>query len=331
MHRIDKDQHANHATIVLRDQELDPNEPTTFNLIENIAESYFKRSSRQYSKFATGENDPVFKTLLDTFLDDDDNFVQFSRSSTELLKEKMCDKPASTGGYVVVADFELENRFVMVILMNKKGSVTVDDNNLDVGAVRTLDIDQFAMAGLINLSVYLHPEDDRRYMSFMRGERDVSDYFTRFIGSAQEGLESATVTTGRLVDTIQSYMHNNEYEQERMDNISSAVLQYGESQKRERQPISLSAVANLVNHENPDEFFQFAQNNEISAYIESIDMRSLKRLQDFQYRGRGYTIKFKKNLIADEMVTLHGHQLTITVDDQFIQTWIAEGMGEVNE
>lgn len=328
MHHIDKAQHTNHAEMNLRTAELNPEAPKSIHFVEKIADSYFKRSARQYSKFATGENDPAFKVLLDAYLGHND-FVPFSRQSTELLKDIMCDKPASTGGYVVMADFEIDHRFVMVVLVKEKGSVTVNSDALDIDEVNTLDIDQFAMAGFINLSIYQDAGNDRRYMSFMRGERDVSDYFTRFLGSAQDGIESAAAMTSRLVKVIQDYMHEQGYEQNQIDHVTHEIYQYGENQKRDRQPISLSAVANIVNHESPNEFFQYAQDRDVNAYLENIDMKSLGKLKDFQYKGIGYSVRFKKNLLSNDTITFDGERLSILVDQRFRDMWAAEGMGDL--
>lgn len=329
LHKIEKIQHATQAKISKRDSELPIEDPIIVSFVQSVVESYFKRSSRQYSKFESAdENEPAFKTYLDMYLSSSD-FMHFSKKSADLLKEKMCDQPASTGGYFVIADIEIDHRFIMVILLNKKGSSTIDDDSLSIGHTTVLDIDQFAMAGFLNISLYQDQQDDRRYMSFMRGERDVSRYFARFLGSAQETLESASTVTNRFVHTVQNYMNERGYEQERIDHISLEILRYGDAQKKDRQPINLHTIANIINSEDPESFFHYAQDNEISAFIESIDMRTLKKLQDFRYKGKGYSVTFNKNLISNEMVQFDGHILTIKVDDKFKEAWQEEGLGNL--
>lgn len=331
MHRIDKEQHKTDASISYREDVLNQSEPIILNFVNSIVHSYYKKTSRQYSKFST-EGTPPFKIHLDRLLSNitTEEFIDFSIEATVLLKDHMCAQAASSGGYLVIADYELDNRFMMVVLMKQKTGFEVRDG-LDIGTIKELDIDQFAMAGFINLSIYQQNNNERQYLSFMRGERDVSGYFTSFLGSAKESTESTAQITAKLVHAIQEYMTENDYEQDKSEEAVRRVVQYCENQKKEHLSIELNAIANLIDYENPNSFFLYAQEREINAVIEGIHSPSLKKLQDFQYKTKSFAIRFHKNLINTETVRLDGNRLIIAVDDQFIQTWVAEGMGETNE
>lgn len=87
MHRIDKEQHKTDAVLHYRNSVLDPSEPIILNFVNSIVHSYYKKTSRQYSKFSS-EGTPPFKIHLDKLLNDitTDQFIQFSMEAAALLK-----------------------------------------------------------------------------------------------------------------------------------------------------------------------------------------------------------------------------------------------------
>ena len=210
MHKIDKTQHQTDATPVYKDRPFNNNE-TLEKFTDSISDTFTRKTSKEYANFHSGQNTSQFQTILDTYLNNptEDTFSTFSRQATELLKDKMNTKPASTGGFVVVIDYTLSSRFILIALVNKKDGYTEDD--LDIIANEQLNIDQLSMAGFVNVDNHQNTNNSYRPLAFMRGTREVSDYFSSFLGAA-ENRETSAHMTGVFIQALKDYMLHCDYD-----------------------------------------------------------------------------------------------------------------------
>jgi len=322
MHKIDKTQHSTDAISTYRN-EIYTNNEVLETLTISLAETYSKKTSKEYSNFRVGENTPPFKTILDNYLADtnDDTFLAFSRRATEQLSQKMNLKPASTGGFLVIVDYTNIHRFILIALVNKKEGYTED--NLDIFRIEQLNTDQLGMAGFINITNYLNDNIEYRPLSFMRGTREVSDYFSSFLG-ADSNIETSSHMTGVFINALKDFFAFQEYDLARKEQLSQAIYAFCDEKRQNYEPVNIAAVSALINPDNPNEFFEFTQDQErnynLNTIIESINKQKLNNLKSFSIKGDGFRISFDRELYNNTIQLNENDELVVSgLPDDFIQ------------
>lgn len=314
MHRIDKTQHQTNAIPTYKDN-LFHNSPTLSTFTESLSETYSKKTSKEYANFRTGENLPEFQRILNEYLteDNDQTFNIFSRRATELLSNRMNSKPASTGGFVVVVDFTNTFRFILIALVNKKEGYTED--NLNIVQIEQLNIDQLGMAGFVNINNYLNVQTDYRPLSFMRGTREVSDYFSTFLG-ADTNIETSSHMTGVLINVLKDFYREKSFDQQTIERKSQDIYSFCDEKRQNAEPVNITAISNLLDPDNPDEFFEFSQeeqrNYNLNTVIESIHKQKLNNLKSFNIKGDGFKLSFERELYNDTIQLNDANELIIS-------------------
>jgi len=321
MHKIDKTQHQTNATPVYKDSPFSNNE-TLENFTDSLSDTFTRKTSKEYANFHSGENISQFQSILDTYLQNstEDTFNTFSRQATELLAEKMNTKPASTGGFVVIIDYTLSSRFLLIALVNKKDGYTEDD--LNIIATEQLNIEQLSMAGFVNIDNHQNPNSSFRPLAFMRGTREVSDYFSSFLGAA-ENRETSAHMTGVFIRAFRDFVHDRGYDYTEAETITQRVFSFCDEKRQNKEPLDIASVSNLIDPDNPNDFFEFTQEQErgyaLNTVIETVDKRKIDTLRTFSYKGQGIKLTFDKQLYNNTIRLDDNNNLVISdLDEEFL-------------
>lgn len=305
MHKIDKTGAI--GTAQLRDAVLNVDIVDIKKFAQAVSFSYHRRSSKEFARFKTS---PIstYENLIKAYAQDgetDEKFVQFSKDGANHLKDEMNKKPTSTGGYLLFADYSVNDRFIMAVLLNNKAGFTVDEDSLIINMIKELNIDQIAMAGFVNMNIYKSSDDERRYLSFMKGVKNISDYFVSFVG-ADEDKASSKDMTRTFIGALKDYLKSKEYELDKVNNLEQTVYRYCEDKRTNKEPVTMEAISALLNPEDTEEFFQFTQGEsyQLSTTIESIDKSQIDRLKLYKYSGDGMSISFKRSLYDNGKISL---------------------------
>ncbi len=229
----------------------------------------------------------------------------------------MNDKPASTGGFIVIADYTTSHRFILVALVNSKEGYT--ESELDIIKISQLNIEQLGMAGFVNINNYQNEDTAYRPLSFMRGNKDVAGYFASFLG-AETNVESSSHMTGIFIKALKEYFIEKEYNLNTKEQLNQAVFSFCEEKRKNKEPVNIAAISSILNPDNTDEFFEFTQNPNknynLNTIIELIDKRQLDKLTSFSYKGDGFKISFDKELYNERKIVLDGNNNLIMKDLQ---------------
>jgi len=327
MHKIDKT--GTVGTTNLRNTLLDVASLDIENFAKAISFSYHKRSSKEFAKFKESPV-PTYEILIKTYIDGtetDEKFLDFSKDAANHLKDEMNKKPTSTGGYLIFADYTINDRFIMAVLLNNKAGYTVDEDNLAINMIKELNTDQIAMAGFINMSIYQNDSDERRYLSFMKGVKNISEYFVAFVG-ADDNKETSRDMTRTFIGALKDYFKEKNYEVDEKTRLEQQVYNYCEDKRSNKEPVTIQAISALLNPEETDEFFQFTQGEayQLSTTIESIDKSQIDRLKLYKYSGDGISISFKRSLYDDNRISLieGDSKLVITMPESMKESIIDE-------
>lgn len=315
MHKIDKT--GTIGTTQLRDSLLDIDSVDIKKFAQAVSFSYHRRSSKEFARFKTSPV-PTYENLIKSYTQDsetDEKFVRFSQDAANHLKDEMNKKPTSTGGYLLFADYSVNDRFIMAVLLNNKAGFTVNEDSLVVNMIKELNTDQIAMAGFVNMSIYESANDERRYLSFMKGVKNISDYFVSFIG-ADEDKESSKDMTRTFIGALKDYLKSKEYETDKLTSLEQAVYNYCEDKRTNKEPVTIHAISALLNPEDTEEFFQYTQGEsyQLSTTIESIDKSQIDRLKLYKYSGDGMTISFKRSLYENGKISLIENDTKLVIE-----------------
>ncbi|MFL9838788.1 nucleoid-associated protein [Flavobacterium sp. ST-75] len=249
-----------------------------------------------------------FQKKCKIYLDDND-FLVFSREAMEILKKEI-DSPTTTGGYVVFVHYEEKSSdYLITAMLDKSTQFTVDDENLDIEKLMTLDVEKLARAN--RLSIKRWENKYPLYLSFIKGTRDVSKYFLKFIGSTD--LTSSKENLSVLHKSINKFYIEQKYSLEEKDRAKEAVSDYIKACYNDKKDVELESISSLLKNENPTEFLDFLQKNE----IEVSGKISIHKKSDFdsftrnKLREKGYTLTFEKALIRDGKITKQDNDIII--------------------
>lgn len=315
MHKIEKTGAI--GTANLRDTLLDVGTLDIKNFAKAVSFSYHKRSSKEFGKFKSSPI-PTYETLIKTYTNEgetNEKFLSFSKDAANHLKDEMNKKPTSTGGYLIFADYTMHDRFIMAVLLNNKSGYQVEEDSLAIKMIKELNTDQIAMAGFINMTIYQNEGDERRYLSFMKGLKNVSEYFVAFIGADEDKATSRDMTR-TFVGALRDYLKSKEYDADEVSRLEQTVYNYCEDKRTNKEPVTIEAISALINPEDTEEFFQFTQSKDyqLSTTIESIDKSQLDRLKMYKYSGDGMTLSFKRSLYDNGKISLIENDTKLVIE-----------------
>ncbi len=327
MHKIDKTERT--GTVQFRNTLLNVDSLDIKNFAQAVSTSYHKRSSKEFAKFKTSPQ-PIYETLLNNYIEEeetDQKFLTFSQDATNHLKDEMNKKPTSTGGYLIFADYTIHDRFIMAVLLNNKDGYTVDEDNLAINMINELNTDQIAMAGFINMSIYQSNADNRRYLSFMKGVKNISEYFVSFIGSDDDKATSRDMTK-TFVSALRNYFGEKDYHADDISRLEGLIYNHCEDKRANREPVSLVTISALINPEDTNDFFEFTQTGDyqLNTIIESIDKSQINRLKVYKYSGEGLSLTFKRSLFENGQIRLtrNNTKLEITMPEEMKESILSE-------
>ncbi len=327
MHKIDKTGRT--GTVQLREALLNVDSLDIKKFAQAVSASYHKRSSKEFAKFKTSPQ-PIYETLINDYTRDeetDQKFLTFSQDAANHLKDEMNKKPTSTGGYLIFADYTIRDRYIMAVLLNNKDGYTVNEDDLAINMINELNTDQIAMAGFINMTIYGNTGDDRRYLSFMKGVKNISEYFVSFLGSDEDKATSRDMTR-TFVSALRDYFSENEYDANNVSRLEGLIYNHCEEKRTNREPVSLATISALINPENTNDFFEFTQTGDyqLNTIIESIDKSQINRLQVYKYSGKGLSVSFKRSLFENGKIRLiqNNTKLEITMPDEMKTSIMSE-------
>lgn len=292
-----------------------PINATVDEFVTKLIKNYSSKNPTQ----GTFQDDPdnyPFQKKVATYLTDED-FLTFTQESMKIL-ERAIDIPTTTGGYVVFVHYTEKNvDFLITAMLDKAAQFTVDDENLDIEKLMTLDVEKLARANRLNIKRW--EDKDILYLSFIKGTRAVSNYFIKFIGSTD--ITSSKENFDKLKDATNRYFIENNIKALEKDKIKDRISSYLVDCFDNKKDVELDSISSLINSQEPKSFLDFVNVKE----LEVSGKISVHRKSDFDtfFRNRivekGYSLFFDKSLIKTKKITHIGNQIIINdVPDELI-------------
>lgn len=305
LHHIKREENQN-PILKISDHLLDKADVVVLEFVEKLIKNFGAKNPT----YGTFQSDAVvypFQNLVQNYTKDSD-FLKFSTKSMKLL-EKEIQVPQAKGGYVVFTDYRQNGRdFLVTIMLDKSEQFTIDDTSLDIQKLKTLDIDRLARANRINFKKWNNGDD--LYLSFIKGTRDISNYFQKFIGNTD--LTSSKINSKNLKNAISKYLRVKDYDEERKEKVNGNINDYLEKQFYGAEDVHLSAIAAHINPDSPNSFVKFIQEDdeiEVSGNYRLTKKADFNMFHRARIIGNGYKVEFEKNLIKTNKVIRQGNDI----------------------
>ncbi|KAB7528428.1 hypothetical protein F8C76_11230 [Flagellimonas olearia] len=293
---------------IVKEQKGKPSLKTSNSLlpVNNDTEEFVEKIIKSYSAknptYGVFEEDKIlypFQTYVEEYIENKD-FLDFSLRSMEILKKEI-DLPTTTGGYVVFIHYtENSKDFLITIMLDNSTSFSVNDVNLTIRKLRSLDIDRLARANRINFEKWKNKAP--QYLSFIKGTRGISIYFQKFIGSTD--MTSSRENSDKLKVAMASYMSLNSYTTSKKRDVFHKVGNYSLKKFEADEDIELKAISALMDEQNPEDFLEWVTNNneiEVSGSFRVTQKSHLKFLNKEIIKEKGYLLEFDRGLIGSKI------------------------------
>jgi len=183
LHRLEK--HRNEkSTLKTRKTVLEVTQPVE-SLLYEIRRVYSEKTGKAYGLFQSDSIAYPFSSLLGRYLDDENTFVDFTKDAMSLFKSKIDPANLATGGYVLYIHYNAnEKDYLMIVMLNDKSGVSINDHTLDVLSSTHLDLDHLHLAARLDIKLWQSGQSEK-YISFVKGRKSgesISNYFREFLG-----------------------------------------------------------------------------------------------------------------------------------------------------
>lgn len=273
--------------------------------IGKLNEAYHKKSNPTYGIFAG--SDPAFKNTLENYFTEND-FYDFSVNAATKYKSTLENTISATGGFLIFTDFtntDTKNRYMLILTINNKDGFVVSEKDLTLQDIKNLDISKVDVACMINLTRWKDLEDgidndSKTYLSFIKGNKNVSYYFQSFIDC--DNKTTNTESSKRLVNAIDAYSDGKGHDRKSKIKLKNLVGEYCSSCMKQNKEISLSAISAIIDPEHANDFMEFASDEKygVSETIKG-DKAVLRRIKYVIYKGDNYSLEFDADLLDKDI------------------------------
>jgi len=297
IHKLVKEPHGI-ATVQTRDDPLPLTEPV-LNLVSAISKFYGSKASKGYGRFEedvlTYPSSTVLRRMFET---GDLTFVDGSKLLLDVLAGKAQQAALSKGGYVLMAHGREDggNAWFLVAIINNVASNAVNEETLEIVESVHVDVDNLRVAGRVDLSTWMHANEQDRYLGFLKHRGEVADYFKYFLGCNVVVRDSED--TKRLVEGLRAFARAENLDQGAEDDFLRRAHAFCAERSKSREGLSLEELTNAAWPQDPVRLQQALAGGpgEISDGFVP-DGRSLKSLIKFHGKSEFWTVDLDRRAL----------------------------------
>lgn len=300
---------------------------TTQRVIDEIYDLYNRRASKSHGKFTTQEGYPTQGQVRDYVADPNNDFLALTSRMMETLKTQAQARSASTGGHVLFAHFKREDRdYLLVAIVNDRLSAALTSER-DMRDVKHLDLDGFRFAGRINLTAWARGDD--RYISFLKGKGDVSEYFRHFLGC--DSVVQDRVDTSNLVSALKNFVVVSKMPERDGNEFLGRAKAICERASRAREELEFEALANELMPKDPKKLIDHLAHADRALSDRFVpDRRALASLVRLRGGTKQWKVEFEREAISDGTVLYDAERNSLTLTglpDELVAQLTSEGLG----
>lgn len=281
--------------IVLGRAELPVND-TTQRVVDDLHDLYSRRASKSHGRFSDNDDDYPTQGHLRAYVEGQPgDFAELTARLMATLQVQARRRANAAGGHVFFAHFEREGRqFLLVSIVNDKLGAALT-HELDVRAVQHLDMEGFRFAGRINMSGWAN--GDARYIGFLRGKGDVSDYFKEFLGCDTTVLERQD--TANLVAVLKQFAEDEGMDGPAKDDFLGRAKTICERSAKNKEELEFTALANELMSADPARLLDVLSDPDRALNDRFVpNRRALGALVKFKAKTQLWSVEFEREALT---------------------------------
>ena len=272
--------------------------------LADLSKAYSERAGKGYGYFGDGFTTPL---ILKGYLNNTHNFYKTTIKMLDVLLTEINRKPLAKGGKVFITHYE-ENHanYLLVAILSERNTYVAD--NWGMNRNQSLDIDRLKFAGRINLTAWQNGE--ARYISFLKGQGDISEYFKLFL--ACNDVLIAQAETKKLVELLEDFANEQGLDLDGKASFFDLAQEYLYDINKNKEPFELETFANRVWSKEPQilkDKLTDDKNGISDGFIP--DKRSLKKLSTFTGKTKHWRLSFDRTAIADGQIRVDNGRIII--------------------
>lgn len=255
IHRLIKEpQQTGDADVDYREERLPINE-VLINLTQEVVKVY-NRNTNGYGTFHQDENLYRFPKLAGEYIAGEYDFVDFSKSTADLITQQMKSSTFASGGYLLIIRLTAGKKdwLIAALLKLKPGTAIEEDTKALIESLG-LDVDHLHEAARVDIKKW--QEGDHPYLSFVKkrsGKDDITLYFRNALGCSD--YTDSKHHTSQVMKAIDDYMEAQNWSRDKKFQIRQQIHQYFKLKTENKEPAILKSIAQTVDEQNPEKFEQ---------------------------------------------------------------------------
>ena len=309
VHYVDKKDEM--VDIHLRNDEMPVNDKVNI-FIEQLHHAYNGKPGKGFCGF-NPEKNSIVSSSVQSYRQGDMHFYHLTEQAVEVLKEELNKYAFNETGYLIFCHYRyVADDYVLIALVNVKEHYSINQE-LDLTSSRHLDIAKMQLAARIDLNGLATAEEDKRYISFIKGRagRKVSDFFLDFLG-CEEGID-ARQQSQVMLSAVEDYLSEQSYDKSEKDELRKQVFDYCTDCVSSGSDADVSQLSNTISSDDGASFNSFYKEQ---AYdLEEsfpVDKKTLTSMVKFSGQGGGVSVSFERKHLG-ERVFYDTHSDTLTI------------------
>ncbi|AYQ89309.1 nucleoid-associated protein [Burkholderia gladioli] len=288
--------------------------PIVQSLVDRVHDLYAHRTSKRHGKFEDDENNyPMSRYLRTWYVDKTTDFVRMSIDMMTTLKDRADRTQFAKGGYVLIAHLANGAReFLLVVQLNDRAGSAIDAN-LNIVESIYLDVDDLRVAGRIDITGW-HTGDVERYVGFLKGKGDVSEYFRQFLGC--NTITDAAADTRSLFRALRVFAREQALAPEPKAALLDEAINICTDLAQQNVPLDLDALANRLYPHQPDLLKQALARDEFKLPEGLIpSKKEVTKQMSFRGKASNWTVEIRRTAVRTEEVTIDEQNRRITLNE----------------
>lgn len=253
IHELIKDaKQTGNADVDYREERLPIND-VLINLTKEVTKIY-NRQSNGYGTFHPDENLYSFPKLASEYVAGEHDFVEFSKTTADLIINQMKSSTFASGGYLLVIRLTMgEKDWLIAAILKLKPGTAIDEDTKELIESLGLDVEHLHEAARIDIRKW--QEDSHPYLSFVKkraGKDDITLYFRNALGCSD--YTDSKYHTTQVMQAIDDYMEAQNWSKDKRIQTRQEIHRYFKLKTENKEPAVLKSIAQTVDEENPESF-----------------------------------------------------------------------------
>lgn len=308
VHKLNKEGGKKNTALKLADKELVINEQEVF-FVADVRKSFQNKSNPTYGIFDDTYIVNNFKDTILAYRSGELDFVSFTQKSMRFYELEIAKSAPATGAFMVFADYIYQDsgdRYILLFSINNKDGYNLSEE-LTIKQILNLDLSKLDVAAQINLSRWeKYTGDDsvdniKTYLSFIKGKKNLSDYFLDFIGCADKSTN--TDSSQAMVKALLEFLNKKGFSNDEVREKKKIVFDYCNTCIKEKREVLLSQISYMLDENEPNEFAEFASSEAYGvSEVVKTDSKVLRSLHYVEYRSNDLTVIFNTDLLTSKKI-----------------------------